>query len=62
MLNTDGVIDEIDLEGDLCEQFDHPRTDCHTDIPKLTEGMVGAQVKDVEKVVSINVNIMSARL
>ena len=43
--NTDGVLDRIDLEKDMCDQYWFPNSDCQTDIPRLTEGMVGGQVR-----------------
>ena len=44
-LNTNGDLEGIDLDQDICEIFDHPNTDCHTDIPKLREGRSGAVVR-----------------
>ena len=41
----DGQLALFDMESNMCDQFVKHVNNCHTDIPRLTEGMVGAQVR-----------------
>ena len=41
----DGQLSAFDMEEDMCFQFVKHVNSCHTDIPRLREGRVGAQVQ-----------------